>query len=116
MIYYFEHNYGEIIRRASYDSITHFVSSDKFVTAFTSGSELLLNETLKEIAVNHPELVYTHRSTLVRADDIVYVAENKASERWMSRYKAILKSGVEVKVSRYEYKKIRDLISSREAA
>lgn len=116
MIYYFEHNYGEIIRRAPYDSITHFVSGDKFVTAFTADSELLLNETLKEIAGNHPELVYTHRSTLVRADDIVYVAENKAGDRWMSRYKAILKSGVEVKVSRYEYKKIRDLINAREAA
>ena len=116
MIYYFQHNYGEIIRRAPYDSITHFVSGDKFVTAFTPDCELLLNETLKEIAANHPELVYTHRSTLVRADDIIYVAENKASERWMSRYKAILKSGVEVKVSRYEYKKIRDLINAREAA
>lgn len=116
MIYYFQHNYGEIVRRAPYDSITHFVSGDKFVTAFTLGCELLLNETLKEIASNHPELVYTHRSTLVRADDIVYVAESNAGERWMSRYKAILKSGAEVKVSRYEYKKIRDLISSREAA
>ena len=116
MIYYFQHNYGEIIRRAPYDSITHFVSGDKFVTAFAADCELLLNETLKEIAANHPELVYTHRSTLVRADDIVYVAENKASDRRMSRYKAILKSGIEVKVSRYEYKKIRGLINSRGAA
>ena len=116
MIYYFEHNYGEIIRRAPYDSITHFVSGDKFVTAFTPDCELLLNETLKEIATNHPELVYTHRSTLVRADDIVCVAENKAGDRWMSRYRAVLKSGIEVKVSRYEYKKIRDLINAREVA
>lgn len=116
MIYYFEHNYGEIIRRAPYDSITHFVSGDKFVTAFTPYCELLLNETLKEIASNHPELVYTHRSTLARADSIVYIAERKAGDRWSSRYKAFLACGIELKVSRYEYKKIRDLIAAREAA
>lgn len=116
MIYYFMHNGGEIIRKAAYDDITHFVADSKCVTAFTAGAELVLDETLKEIAANHPELVYTHRSTLVRGDDIVCVAESKASERWMSRYKAVTKSGVEVKVSRYEYKKIRDLISSRGAA
>lgn len=116
MIYYFMHNYGEIIRRAPYDAITHFVADSKCVTAFTADAELVLDETLKEIANNHPELVYTHRSTLVRADDIVYVADNRGGPVRHSRYRAILKSGVEVKVSRYEYKKIRDLINAREAA
>ena len=116
MIYYFEHNYGEIIRRAPYDSITHFVADKKFVTAYAGDKELLLDETLKEIASNHPELIYTHRSTLVRADSIVYIAERKAGDRWSSRYKAFLACGIELKVSRYEYKKIRDLITAREAA
>lgn len=116
MTYYFMHNGGEIIRKAAYDDITHFVADSKCVTAFTAGAELVLDETLKEIAANHPELVYTHRSTLVRGDAIARVFDNRKGARGDSRYKAITTCGIELKVSRYEYKKIRDLIAARSAA
>ena len=113
MNFYFMRRAHKVIAKAAYADITHFIADTKCVTAYTSGGQLLLDESLKEISAEHPELVYTHRSTLVRADDIVSVGESGPRERWISRYRGFLKSGVQVKVSRYKYKAIRDLIAAR---
>lgn len=105
--YYFESFNGEIKRKAPYDEITHFVSGHKFVTAHYTGGELLLSETLKELSENHPELVYTHRPTLVRRDDIDRFWRHKKCHN----YSAQLKSGLVIKVSRTQYKAIRAIVN-----
>lgn len=113
MICYFAHSYGEIIRRAPYDDITHFKADSKCVTAFTADSELVLDETLKEIAASHPELVMIHRSTLVRMSDIKSVSHTVGKNHC---YIAKTTFGKDLRISRRCYPVIRALVSSREAA
>lgn len=105
-----------VIRQASFDEITHFVAGEKYVVAHTKDGELILDETLVQISASHPELVYTHRSTLVRAGSIDRVDRNPLGHDSGSVYRAVLKCGTELKVSRYQYKRILDLIAAREAA
>lgn len=109
MIYYFMHNGLKIVRKAAYDDITHFIADNKCVVAYTHDSELVLDETLKEIAGNHPELIYTHRSTLVRSDSIALINRSNGNRK----YAAVMTCGIELKVSRREYPKIRALVDGR---
>ena len=105
-----------VIRKASFDEITHFVSGEKYVVAHTKDSEMILDETLVQIARNHPELIYTHRSTLVRGDDVVQVFDNRnrSGSACDSNYKASTTFGVELKVSRYQARLIRKMLAARE--
>lgn len=107
-----------VIRQASFDEITHFVSGEKYVVAYTKDSELILDETLVQISSNHPDLIYTHRSTLVRGDAITRVFDNRnrGVKDCDSSYKASTTFGVDLKVSRYQAKRIRKMIAAREAA
>lgn len=109
MIYYFMHNGPDIIRRAPYDAITHFKADSKYVIAHTPTAELVLDETLLELCGNHPELVYIHRSTVVKRELIesLRIAEGN------HKYFAVLKCGLELKVSRRQYPIIREILRDR---
>lgn len=109
MIYYFMHNGPDIIRRAPYDEITHFMADSKYVIAYTPTAELVLDETLMELCGNHPELVYIHRSTVVKPD----LVESLRIADGNHKYFAVLKSGLELKVSRRQYPKIREILQDR---
>lgn len=102
--------WGEVVREARYDQITHFTSGDKYTTAhYGEGQELVFLTSLKVLAATFADLIHTHRSVLVKIDLIDRLQHEKA----YSRYRVVLKDGQRVSVSHSRYPVIRALLRAR---
>ena len=66
-------------RTVSFDDVVRFEATDKYTTVYTSDGlpPMLIDDTLKRIALVHPELVLCHRAHLVKTDWIVNLARAK---------------------------------------
>lgn len=106
--------WGEVVREARYDQITHFTSGDKYTTAhYGEGQELVFRTSLQKLAATFADLIHTHRSVLVRVEQL-HRLRRHPGER--ARYYAILKNQQCVPVSDRHYPAIRDLLKARRLA
>lgn len=102
--------WGEVVREARYDQITHFTSGDKYTTAhYGEGQELVFLATLKTLQATFADLMHTHRSVLVKTNLISQLRHDKST----GRYFVLLEGGQRVPVSRSCYMPLRELINER---
>lgn len=100
----------KVVREATYDQLTHFLAADKYVTAHCcDGQELLLDITLKQLKADHPELVFIHRSALVKPELISVLRRDPGA----AAYYITMANGQTQWVSRRCYPQVRDLMSAR---
>lgn len=103
--------FGEITKSTTYDQVTHFIAGDKYVTVYYGeGRSLIYDETLKAVRDDHPELVYVHRSALVKPELIELLWRDPDLS---AHFINITGSAEFVRVSRRLVPKIRALIESR---
>lgn len=91
--------------------ITHFIASDKYVTAYYSGGELILSETLNALEVEFAScMIRVHRGTLVKTELMRWMEQGECS------HTAYLKlEGVEqlIRVSRRNLTNVRRIMATR---
>ncbi len=58
--------YRHRVARVAVTEITHFVSGDKYVTAHYPGGELVIEDKMKDLELEFPDFIRTHRFALVR--------------------------------------------------
>lgn len=110
MISYFMHMRGRVVSSAPYSAITHFIADRKYVIAHAGGVKLILDETLKEIAGSHDDLIQIHRSTLVKAGQMERLVIVSGTNKGF----VVLNDGQQLRVSRRNISDVR-LALDREA-
>ena len=58
--------YRHRVARVAVSEITHFVSGDKYVTAHYPGGELVIEDKMKDLELEFPDVIRTHRFALAR--------------------------------------------------
>lgn len=58
--------YHHRVARAAVAEVTHFTSGDKYVTAHYPGGELVIEDKMKNLEMEFPDFIRTHRFALVR--------------------------------------------------